>query len=105
MKANESAKVRYEFVGNPGREVADFSPTELIASKISGKTVAGTIAAGWRTVRMIERRASSGACTRIDGPCEVAGALIAAASIRRPTPRGRSPARPSPAPADRWQRR
>jgi hypothetical protein len=32
-----------------------------LASRMSGKTVAGMIDAGWRTVRMIERRASSGA--------------------------------------------
>jgi hypothetical protein len=46
MKAKARAKVTYEFVGKPGREVADFNPTELIASRISGKTVAGMIAAG-----------------------------------------------------------
>jgi hypothetical protein len=48
-------------VGKPGREVADFRPTELIARRISGKVVAGMTAAGCRIVRLIERRASSGA--------------------------------------------
>src|SRR5262249_27730499 len=67
MKAKERAKVTYELVGKPGSEVADFRPTELIASRISGKVVAGITAAGWRTVRLIERRASSGACVQIDG--------------------------------------
>ena len=65
-------------MGKPGRSVAESSPAELIASRISGNSVAGTIAAGWRRVRTIERRASSPIWSRRGG-CERAGAA------RRPT--------------------
>ena len=41
-----------------GRSVAESSPLELIDSRISGKTIAGTTIAGWRSVRTTERRAS-----------------------------------------------
>ena len=57
-KAMASAKSKYESAGKPGRSVAESSPLELIDSRISGKTIAGTTIAGWRRVRTTERRAS-----------------------------------------------
>jgi hypothetical protein len=38
--------------------VAESSPPALIARKSRGKSRAGTIIAGWRNVRRIERRAT-----------------------------------------------
>ena len=45
-------------VGKPGRCVSAFSPPELTASSISGKSSGAITFAGWRMVRTTERRAS-----------------------------------------------
>ena len=74
-----------------GREAGEVggasSPAELIASRISGNRVAGTICAGWRRVRRTERRASSGSAP---------SAPRRAGVVTRAPPRSRA-ARPSSA--------
>ena len=59
MNGTASAKVTYESTGKPGMFVAASRPPALMASRISGKITEGTTCAGWRRVRMTERRASS----------------------------------------------
>ena len=47
-----------EVVGKPGMRVSAFSPPELTASSISGKTIGAMTFAGWRRVRTTDRRPS-----------------------------------------------
>ena len=57
MNVKASAKSRNESAGNPGMRAAASSPPELTASRRSGKKKEKTMLAGWRNVRMTDRRA------------------------------------------------
>ncbi len=57
MNGKARKKARNESDGKPGSCVAALRPAEVTASRAIGKTNGKTTFAGWRTVRMTDRRA------------------------------------------------
>jgi hypothetical protein len=57
MNGKARKNARNESVGKPGSLVAALRPADVTASRAIGKTNGKTKFAGWRTVRITDRRA------------------------------------------------
>src|SRR5437763_1311298 len=82
MNGTASANATYECVGKPGRCVTAFSPPELTASSIIGKTSGAIVAAGCRHVRTTERRARGDDVAVVDDP-DAVGEYVGLVEILR----------------------